>query len=177
MLDKISRTTPTYVASAPTKKQSKQQRRSLAGIGRDLPDALPDLAVEWNVEAKSSWVWNDNQVGAANNDPDLLTRLLQQSLYLPDRFDVLAEGKKVVPVEVLATTYEKFLVTSKGGKNKGKGKYGMPGGNQRSRWPPPKSEVTEYDLLMLPHPDTVNRAGRGDLRFTRSSHLQDQGYE
>ncbi len=56
VLDKISRTTPVYVASAPTRKQSKQQRRSLAGIGRDLPDALPGLAVEWNVEAESSWV-------------------------------------------------------------------------------------------------------------------------
>ncbi len=104
-------------------------------------------------------------MGAANNDPELLTRLLQQSLYLPDKSDVLAEGKKVVPVEVLATAYKKFLdrnnpppisVTSKGGKNKGKGKYDVPSGNQRSRWPPPKAEVTDYDLLM-PRPDTVNR--------------------
>ena len=54
VFDKISRTTPAYVASAPTKKQSKQQKRSSAGIGRDLPDALPGLAVEWNVEAESS---------------------------------------------------------------------------------------------------------------------------
>ena len=76
VLDRISRTTPAYVASAPTKKQSKQQRRSSAGIGRDLPDALPGLAVERNIEAGSSWVWNDNQVGAAHNDPELLTRLL-----------------------------------------------------------------------------------------------------
>ncbi len=30
------------------------------GIVRDLiPDALPGLAVERNVEAESSWVWND----------------------------------------------------------------------------------------------------------------------
>jgi hypothetical protein len=29
-----------------------------------------------------------------------LTRLLRQSLYLPDKSDVLAEGKKVVPAEV-----------------------------------------------------------------------------
>jgi hypothetical protein len=108
VLDKISRTTPAYVASAPIKKQSKQQRRSLVGIGRDLPDALPGLAVEWNVEAESSWVWNDNQVGAANNDPELLTRLLQQSLYLPDKSDVLAEGKKVMPADVLASNYKKF---------------------------------------------------------------------
>ncbi len=134
------------------------------GIGRDLPDALPGLAVKWNVETESSSVWNDNQ--AANNDPELLTRLLQQSFYLPDKFDVLAEGKKVVPIEVLATTYKicfdrnnppPVSITSKGDKNKGKGKYGMPGGNQKSRWPPPKTEVTEYDLLMLPRPDTVNR--------------------
>jgi hypothetical protein len=166
VLDKISRTTPAYVASAPTKKQSKQQRQSSAGIGHDLPDALPGLAVERNVEAESSWVWNDNQVGAANNDPELLTRLLQQSHYLPDKSDVLGEGKKVMTVEVLATAYKRFLdrknpppisVASKGGKNKGKGKYGIPSGNQRSRWPPPKAEVTDYGLLMLPHPDTVDR--------------------
>jgi hypothetical protein len=37
---------------------------------------LPSLAVEWNAEADFSWVWNYNQVGAANNDPELLTRLL-----------------------------------------------------------------------------------------------------
>ncbi len=46
VLDKISRTTPAYIASAPSRKQSKQQRRSSAGIGRDLPNALPGLAVE-----------------------------------------------------------------------------------------------------------------------------------
>jgi hypothetical protein len=94
VLDKISRTTPAYVASAPIKKQSKQQRQSLVGFGRDLPDALPGLAVEWNVEAESSWVWSDNQTGAANNDPELLTRILQQSLYPPDKSDFLAKGKK-----------------------------------------------------------------------------------
>jgi hypothetical protein len=54
VLDKISRSTPAYIASAPSRKQSKQQRRSSAGIGRDLPDALPGLAVEWNVDAGSS---------------------------------------------------------------------------------------------------------------------------
>jgi hypothetical protein len=85
VLDKVSRTTPAYFASAPVRKQSKKPRRSSAGIGRDLPDALPGLAVEWNVKADSSWVWNDNQVGAANNDPELMTRLLQQGLSLPSR--------------------------------------------------------------------------------------------
>jgi hypothetical protein len=109
VLDKVSRATSAYVASIPTRKQSKQQRRSSAGIGRDLPDALPGLAVEWNVEAEFSFVWNDNQEGAAHNDPELLTRLLQQSHYLPDKSDVLAEGKRVMPVDVLATAYKKFL--------------------------------------------------------------------
>ena len=51
VLDKIARETPVIVDSAPIKKQNKQQRRSLVGIGRDLPDSLPGLAVEWNVEA------------------------------------------------------------------------------------------------------------------------------
>ena len=133
VLDRISRTTPAYVASASSRKQSKQQRRSSAGIGRDLPDSLPGLAVEWNVDVDYSWVWNDNQAGASNDDPELLTRLLRQSLFLPDKFDYLAEGKKVIPAEVLASAYRNFLeknnplpvsVTSKGGKNKGKGKYG-----------------------------------------------------
>ena len=159
VLDKISRETPAFVDSAPTKKQNKQQRRSLAGIGRDLPDSLPGLAVEWNVEAERSWAWNDNQVGAAYNDPELLTRLLQHSRYLPDKFDYLAEGKKVLLAEVMAISYKKFLARNdppstpadnKSGKGKGKGKF------QRPKWPPPKPEVTGYDLLMLPHPDTVN---------------------
>ena len=79
------------------------------GIGRDLPNSLPGLAVEWNVEADSALVWNDNQNGAAYNDPELLTRLLQQIHYLPDKFDFLAEGKKVILAEVMATTYKKFL--------------------------------------------------------------------
>ncbi len=138
----------------------------MAGIGRDLPDSLPGLAVEWNVEAERSWAWNDKQIGAAFNDPELLTRLLQQSLYLPAKSDFLAEGKKVVHADALATSYRNFiaknepspvLADNKGGKNKGKGKYGMPrGGNQRPKWPPPKIEATGYDLVMLPHPDTVN---------------------
>ena len=74
MLDKIARETPVIVDSAPIKEQNKRQRRSLVGIGRDLPNSLPGLAVEWNVEADSSLVWNDNQNGAAYNDPELLTR-------------------------------------------------------------------------------------------------------
>ncbi len=96
-----------------------------------------------------------------------MTRLLRQNLYLPDKSDVLAEGKKVVPVDVLATTYKKWLdrgslppatATSEGGKGKGKSKYGMSGSTQnKTRWTPPKPEVTDYDLLMLPRPNVVNR--------------------
>ena len=165
VLEKIAREAPPIVDSAPIKKQSKQQRRSLVGISRDLPDSLPGLAVEWNVEAERSWAWNDNQVGAAYNDPDLLTRLLQHSRYLPDKFDYLASGKKVLLAEVMAISYKKFLARNdppstpadnKSGKGKGKGKFGTMRGNQRPKWPPPKPEVTGYDLLMLPHPDTVN---------------------
>ena len=166
VLDKISRETSAFVASAPTKKQSKQQRRSLVGISRDLPDSLPGLAVEWNVEVDRPWAWNDNQAGAAFNDPVLLTRLLQENLYLPNKNDYLAEGKKVILAEVMATSYRRFiakdepipaLADSKGGKFKGKGKYGMPRGGQRPKWTPPETEATGYDLLTLPHPDTVNR--------------------
>ncbi len=67
--------------------------------------------------------------------------------------------------EVLVAAYKKFLdrdnphpiSVTKGGKNKGKGKYGAPSTNQRSRWPPPTAKVTGFDLLMLPHPEVVNR--------------------
>ena len=111
-------------------------------------------------------MWNDNQEGAANNDPELLTRLLQQKSYLPDKYNVLAQGKKIVPVDVLASAYKQFLdrnhlpssrITSKGGKGKGKGKYGASSSAQKFGRPSPKPEVTDYDLLMLPHPDVVNR--------------------
>jgi hypothetical protein len=60
-----------------------------------------------------------------------LTRLLQQSLYLPDKSGFLAEGKKVIHADVIATSYKSFLARnepppvladSKSGKNKGKGK-------------------------------------------------------
>ena len=134
------------------------------GIGRNLPDSLPGLAVEWNVDVDYSYVWNDNQMGASNDDPGLLTTLLRQNLFLPDKSDYLAEEKKVIPAEVLAAAYRKFLdrnnpppvsVTSKGGKNKGKGKYGAPIVAQRPKWPPP--DLNGFDLLMLPHPEVVNR--------------------
>ena len=161
VLDRISRTTPASVAPAPTRKQSKQQRRS-SGV-RNLPDSLPGLAVEWNVGVEYSHIWIDNQTGAYNDDPALLTRLLRQNLFLPDKSDFLAEGKKVIPAEVLAEAWIKFLgrtpapvsATSKGGRNKGKGRYGAPVTAQKPKWPPPDMHV--FDLLMLPHPEDVNR--------------------
>ncbi len=83
----------------------------------------------------------------------------------PDKSDFLAEGKKVLPAEVMATSYKKFLARNnpppffadnKSGKGKGKGKFGTARGHQRSKGPPPETELTCYDLLMLPHPDVVN---------------------
>jgi hypothetical protein len=69
-------------------------------------------------------------------------------------------------VEVLASAYKKFLMPDssfsvqtlsyKSGKGKGKGgKPKAPEGKTKARWLP--SEATSYDLLMLPHPDLVNR--------------------
>ena len=89
---------------------------------------------------------------------------MRQNLFLPDKSDYLAEGKKVIPAEVLADAYIKFLdrkipppvsVTSKGGRNKGKSKYGAPIAAQKPKWPP--SDLHAFDLLMLPHPEDVNR--------------------
>jgi hypothetical protein len=51
VIDRASRATVPIVASTPARKQGKQPRRSSAGIGRDLSESLPGLAVEWNVEA------------------------------------------------------------------------------------------------------------------------------
>ncbi len=91
---------------------------------------------------------------------------MQENLYLPNKYDFLAEEKKVILAEVMAASYRKFLARnepipgfadSKSGKNKGKGKYGMSRGGQRHKWSPPEPEVTGYDLLTLSHPDTVNR--------------------
>ncbi len=172
VINRASRTTAPIVASTPAKRQGKQPRRSSAGIERDLSESLPGLAVEWNVEADSSWVWSDNQEGAAKNDPELLTRLLQQSGWLPKERNYLAEGKKVVPSEAMASAYKKFLApndpppahtTYKGGKGKGKGKskgLRMPErhsirGKPFTLYPAP--DEVNHDLLMLPHPSLVNR--------------------
>jgi hypothetical protein len=76
MIGRVSRATVPVVASTPARKQDKQPRRSSAGIGRDLSEPLPGLAVEWNVEAD---YWSDNQEGATKSDPELIAKLLQQS--------------------------------------------------------------------------------------------------
>jgi hypothetical protein len=128
------------------------------------------LMIEWNVDAASSWVWNDNQKGAAMNDPKLLTRLLQKNGFLPDEDDYISEGKKVLPVDALSSAYGKFLMPDnsffvqtlsyKGGKGKGKGgKPGMPEGRTKGKWLP--SEATSFDLLIMPHPDLVNNREDG----------------
>jgi hypothetical protein len=153
------------VSSTQMRKGNKQQRRSSAGIGRDASDSLPGLMIEWNLDVPS-WVWNDNQKWAAMNDPKLLTRLLQKNKLLPEEDDYLSEGKRVLPVEVLSSAYNKFLMPDnsffvqtlsyKGGKGKGKGgKSKASEGKTKAKWLP--SEATSYDLLMLPHPDLVNR--------------------
>ncbi len=169
MIDRASRATAPIVASTPARKQGKQPRRSSAGIGRDLSEPLPGLAVEWNVEADYSWVWSDNQEGAAKSDPELLARLLQQSGWLHEKSDYLAEGKKVVPSDVMASAYKKFVApnnppsaqaTHKGGKGKGKTKGTRTPerhsfkGKSLTLYPAP--EEVSHDLLMLPHPAIVN---------------------
>jgi hypothetical protein len=154
------------VSSFQMRKGPKQQRRSSAGMGRDNSDSLSGMMVEWNVDAPSSWVWNDNQRGAAMDDPKLLARLLQKNNVLPDEDDYLAEGKKVLSVEALSSAYKKFLnadnsfvvqtISYKGGKGKGKGgKPRAQEGKSKARWLP--QEPTSFDLLMLPLPDLVNR--------------------
>jgi hypothetical protein len=52
---------------------------------------------------------------------------LQEANYLPDESDLLTEGKKVIPIDMMSSTNKSFLakrasyvVTHKGGKGKGK---------------------------------------------------------
>jgi hypothetical protein len=134
VLDRASRATAACVCRFYSRSKAEQ------AIGRDLSYPLPGLAVEWNVKADFSWVWSDNQEGAAKSDPELLTRLLQQTGYLPDKSNYPAEGKKVLPVDVMSSAYKNFLAsnstfsaqaTYKGGKGKGKGKSRMPEGKTK----------------------------------------------
>jgi hypothetical protein len=100
---------------------------------------------------------------------------LQKAAYLPDESDYLAEGKTDVPIDILTSTYKKFLVArsssftvQKGGKGKGKAS------KFKAKWLPQETprvpEEAEFDLLMLPHPTLVNReheayvlTGQGNL--------------
>jgi hypothetical protein len=87
VMDRVAKTNVAVVSSTQMRKGAKQQRRSSAGMGHDISDSLSGLMVEWNVDAPSSWVWNDNQKGAAMDDQKLLTRLLQKNNVLPDEDD------------------------------------------------------------------------------------------
>ncbi len=78
VLDKANWQAANSALATPFRKGTKQQRRSSTGFGRDSSESRTGLAVEWNLEIGSSWVWNDNQEGAARSDPKLLTRLLQK---------------------------------------------------------------------------------------------------
>ncbi len=94
VMDQGVRANAAIVSSTQMRKGSKQQRRSSAGICRDASDSLPGLTVEWNVDAPSSWVWNDNQKGSAMNDPKLLTRLLQKNNFFPKRINTSRRERK-----------------------------------------------------------------------------------
>ena len=158
VMDRVGNGSTTVVSSFQMRKGAKQQRRSSAGMGRDNPDSLSGMMVEWNVNAPSSWVWNDNQRGAAMDDPKLLARLLHKNNVLHDEDDYLTEGKKVLSVEALSSAYKKFLnadssflvqtISYKGGKGKGKGgKLRTQEGKSKARWLP--HEPTSFDLLII----------------------------
>jgi hypothetical protein len=177
VLDKANWQAANSALAAPFRKDTKQQRRSSTGFGRDSSESRTGLAVEWNLEIGSFWVWNDNQEGAARSDPKLLTRLLQKAGYLPDESDVLTEGKTVVPIDMLSSTYKRFLVARSSSFTVQKGGKGKSKANKfKARWltqeAPRAIEEVEFDLLMLPHPTLVNREdetyvllGPGNLNF------------
>jgi hypothetical protein len=141
-------------------------------MGRDISDSLSGLMVEWNVDAPSSWVWNDNQKGAAMDDQKVLTRLLQKNNVLPGEDDYLADGKKVLPVEALSSAYKKFLnadgsfvvqtLSYKGGKGKGKGgKSRTQEGKSKARW----FRRNQLALISLCCPFLTSSIGRMELTF------------
>jgi hypothetical protein len=108
-------------------------------------------------------IWQTwNREGAAKSDPKLLTRLLQEACYLPDESDYLTEGKTVMPIDMLSSTYKRFftkrasyVVAHKGGRGKGKGAKVKV--RQLPQEAPRAIEEAEFDLLMLPHPTLVHR--------------------
>jgi hypothetical protein len=70
-------------SAAPPRRGNKQQRHSTSGAIRSLSEPLTGLAVEWNTEVETAWVWKDNQEGAAKADSWLFTRLLQKADVIP----------------------------------------------------------------------------------------------
>jgi hypothetical protein len=68
VLDKANWQAANSALAAPFRKDTKQQRGSSTGFGRDSSESRTGLAVEWNLEIGSSWVWNDNQEGAARTE-------------------------------------------------------------------------------------------------------------
>jgi hypothetical protein len=162
--------------AAPARKGAKQQRRSTSGAIRSSSEPLPGLAVEWNTEVETAWVWKDNQEGAAKADPWLFTRLLQKADIIPAEGDYLTQGKKVLPIGVLANTCKQHRLVStpypyppsyKGGKGKGKDKKGKDGRRKGKSEPPQASssvlDASEAELWMLPHPSCVNQEDRSYL--------------
>ena len=162
--------------AAPARKGAKQQRRSTSGAIRSSSESLTGLAVEWNTEVETAWVWKDNQEGAAKADPWLFTRLLQKADVIPSDGDYLTPGKKVLPIGVLANTCKQHRLVStpysyapsyKGGKGKGKDKKGKDGKRKGKNEPPQASssvlDASEAELWMLPYPASVNQEDRSYL--------------
>ncbi len=156
--------------AAPVRKGSKQHRRSTSGAIRSSSEPLPGLAIEWNTEAKTAWVWKDNQEGAAKADPWLFTKLLQKADIIPAEGDYITQGKKVLPLGVLSNTCKKHYLVStpypyafpyKGGKGKGKDGKGKDGKGKGRKEPAQASssvsDSSEAELWMPPYPESVNQ--------------------
>ncbi len=54
VMDRVAKMDAAVVSSTQMRKGAKQQRRSSAGMGRDISDSLSGLMVEWNVNACAS---------------------------------------------------------------------------------------------------------------------------
>jgi hypothetical protein len=100
----------------------------------------------------------------------LITRLLQKADIIPAEGDYLTQGKKTLPIGVLANTCKKHNFVStpypytpsyKGGTGKGKDGKGKDGKNKGKRLSTQDSssapDASEAELWMLPHPDSVNQ--------------------
>ncbi len=162
--------------AAPARKGVKQQRRSTSGAIRGSSEPLTGLAVEWNTEVETTWVWKDNQEGAAKADPWLFSRLHQKADVIPAEGDYLTPGKKTLPIAVLSNTCKKHCLVNtpylyppshKGGKGKGKDRKGKDGKHKGRKEPPQASssvlDASESELWMPPYPACVNQEDRSYL--------------